>query len=166
MPSQPPGCRSRRCRRRKRTPCIALPMLSPAAISTNSCTTMHPCRAGLVQIPWMKWIACPSAWGEVRQRVQLFLAGAPVVVGRPVTRQLLHRLELHALRRIADGLSFWSLGRHDASTEVVQLLFGDIHAEGDGSRGRRRALLRQWSWSAGDLPSPLLRVRALITAPS
>ena len=37
---------------------------------------------------------------ELRQRVQRCLASAPVVVGRPVTRELLHRRERHALRVI------------------------------------------------------------------
>ena len=36
---------------------------------------------------------------ELRQGVQLRLALAPVVVRRPVARELLHRRELHALRR-------------------------------------------------------------------
>ena len=36
---------------------------------------------------------------ELRQRVQLRLDLAPVVLGRPVARELLHRRELHALRR-------------------------------------------------------------------
>ena len=38
---------------------------------------------------------------ELRQRVQPRLDLAPVVVGRPVARELLHRRELHALRCVA-----------------------------------------------------------------
>ena len=41
---------------------------------------------------------------ELRQGVQLRLALAPVVIGRPIARELLHRRELHALRLIRDGL--------------------------------------------------------------
>src|ERR1700739_431358 len=40
---------------------------------------------------------------EVRQGHQLSLARAPVVVRGPVTRQLLNRFQLHALRMIGDG---------------------------------------------------------------
>ena len=41
---------------------------------------------------------------ELRQGVQLRLALAPVVIGRPIAREFLHRRELHALRLIGDGL--------------------------------------------------------------
>src|SRR5918995_752892 len=102
---------------------------------------------------------------EVRQLLQLRLALAPVVIRRPVARQLLHRLELYALRRIADGLSLWPLRRHDALTEVVQLLFWDIQAE-----GTNRAVLSGRCYVSGlGLPGhfPLsLAVRAPINAPS
>ena len=37
---------------------------------------------------------------ELRQGVELRLALAPVVIGRPIARELLHRRELHALRFI------------------------------------------------------------------
>ena len=41
---------------------------------------------------------------ELRQGVQLRLALAPVVVRRPIARELLNRRERHALRLICDGL--------------------------------------------------------------
>jgi hypothetical protein len=40
---------------------------------------------------------------ELGMSVQLRLAPAPVVVGRPIPRDRLHEGELHALRRIGDG---------------------------------------------------------------
>ena len=53
--------------------------------------------------------------GELRERVQLRLDLAPVVVGRPVARELLHRGQLHALRSIRDEL----LARASASRRCV-----------------------------------------------
>ena len=59
---------------------------------------------------------------EVRQGVQLRLALAPVVVGRPVARELLHHREPHALRVVADRLALGPPGRVDAPPQVGELL--------------------------------------------
>ena len=40
---------------------------------------------------------------EVGERLEFCFAFAPVVVGAPVLRELLHRRELHALRRVGDS---------------------------------------------------------------
>src|SRR3712207_7652408 len=40
---------------------------------------------------------------ELRQRVKSLLGLAPVVIGRPLARELLHRRELYALRAIFDA---------------------------------------------------------------
>jgi len=39
---------------------------------------------------------------ELRERVQFRLAFAPIVIGPPITREVLSRRELHALRCIGD----------------------------------------------------------------
>ena len=43
---------------------------------------------------------------ELRQRIELRFDFAPVVIGRPISRELLHRRERHALRCIRDRLPF------------------------------------------------------------
>src|SRR4051812_20436369 len=57
---------------------------------------------------------------ELRLGIQLRLARAPVVLRRPIARELLNRRELHALRLICDGLLLGPLRGRDASTEVLQ----------------------------------------------
>src|SRR5215218_8871668 len=66
----------------------------------------------------------------VRYRLQLLLALAPVVLLRPVARELLHRRELHALREIFDGLLFGPARRRDAPPKVVEVLFRHVDLEG------------------------------------
>jgi hypothetical protein len=72
---------------------------------------------------------------ELRQRVELGLAPAPVVLGRPVAGELLHRGELHALRPICDELLARPPCGRDAPAEVVDLLVRDVDAEGADIRG-------------------------------
>ena len=67
---------------------------------------------------------------ELRQGVELRLALAPVVLRRPVARELLHRRELHALRLIRDGLLLGPPRRGDAPAQVGERLFRKVDAEG------------------------------------
>jgi hypothetical protein len=61
---------------------------------------------------------------EVRQGGQLGLAPAPVVLLRPVTRQLVdHRLP-HALRMIGDELAVGPVGGRQARAQRLQLRLG------------------------------------------
>src|ERR687898_2082702 len=67
---------------------------------------------------------------ELRQGFQLRLALAPVVICRPIAREFLHRRERHALGLICDGLLFGPLRGRDAATEVDEILFRNVDAEG------------------------------------
>ncbi len=67
---------------------------------------------------------------ELRQRVEFRLGLAPVVVGRPVAGELLHRRELHALRPIVDELLARPARRRDAPAQVVELLLRNVDVEG------------------------------------
>ena len=67
---------------------------------------------------------------ELRQRVELRLGLAPVVVGRPVARELLHRRQLDALRPICDELLAGPARRRDAPAQVVELLLRNLDVEG------------------------------------
>jgi hypothetical protein len=97
---------------------------------------------------------------ELRQRVQLRRAAAPVVFRRPVVREGAHRRELHALRLIIDRLPLGRPPRRDPPPEIRDRLFGHIdlkrpdgrirlHASGVGAHdlrpfwrvGRRRAVI-------------------------
>src|SRR3954451_8264267 len=66
---------------------------------------------------------------ELRERVELRLALAPVVVGRPIARELLQRCQLHALRPICDELLAWPPRGRDASTQVLELRLGSLDRE-------------------------------------
>jgi hypothetical protein len=66
---------------------------------------------------------------ELRQRVQSRLALAPVVLGRPVAGELLHRGELHALRAIVDELLRRQARRLDPVSQLSELLFGNLDLE-------------------------------------
>jgi hypothetical protein len=72
---------------------------------------------------------------ELRQRVQFRLALAPVVVGRPVARQLLQHRQLHALRPIADQLLVRPARRRDARTQRLDLRLGNLDRERPDRRG-------------------------------
>src|SRR6478736_5062066 len=58
---------------------------------------------------------------ELRQRVQSRLAPAPVVLGRPVARQVLYRRQLHTLRPIGDDFPSRPARRIDAAAHLVDL---------------------------------------------
>jgi hypothetical protein len=63
---------------------------------------------------------------ELRQRVQLGLDPAPVVLGRPKGREVLHGRELHALRLVIDRLPLGRPPRRDPPPKVDDRLFGNI----------------------------------------
>ena len=63
---------------------------------------------------------------EVRQRFQLRLAPAPVVLRRPIVREFLNRRELHALRCVGDRLTVGPPRRRDASAEICEFLLRNV----------------------------------------
>src|SRR5438046_3568542 len=67
---------------------------------------------------------------ELRQGVHPRLDLTPVVIGRPIGREFLHRGELHALRRITDRFPLRPLRRLDAPTEIVERRLRSGEAEG------------------------------------
>ena len=71
---------------------------------------------------------------EVRQRVQLRLAFAPVVVRRPVACRVLHQLQRHTLRVVAHCLSLGPPCRTYAPAHVVERLLRKTDAERTNSR--------------------------------
>ena len=79
---------------------------------------------------------------EVREGVQFLLAFAPVVLGRPVAREFLHRRQGHALRLICDRLLLGPTHRRDAPAEVVQGLVGNVNVERADLGGTRPLLAR------------------------
>ena len=77
---------------------------------------------------------------ELRKGVQLRFDLAPVIFGRPVARQRLGGRELHALRRVCDGLPFRKLGRVNAPAEFGQVRFpGHSHGMGEWRSCQRPA---------------------------
>ena len=68
---------------------------------------------------------------EVRQGVQPRLDLAPVVLGRPIARELLNRRELHALRVIRDGFPLGPSRRRDAPAQFVDVRLRKV--DGDGA---------------------------------
>ena len=58
---------------------------------------------------------------ELRQRVQSCLAAAPVVLGRPVAREVLYRRQLHTLRAIVNQFPGRPARRIDAAAQLVDL---------------------------------------------
>src|ERR671917_373158 len=77
--------------------------------------------------------------GEVRDGVQPRLALAPVVLGRPVAREVLHERERHALRVVLDGLPLGKARRAEARPQVLEFRVGDLDLEGSDRRLARRA---------------------------
>ena len=67
---------------------------------------------------------------ELRQRVELRFGLAPVVLGRPVTSELLHRRQLDALRPVSDELLAGPARRGDAPAQIVHLLLWNPQEEG------------------------------------
>src|SRR5690348_975615 len=66
---------------------------------------------------------------ELRQAVELRLDPAPVVISLPVARQLFHRRQLHALRRIVDVFLFGPTSSGNASTQIVECGEWEVDAE-------------------------------------
>ena len=66
---------------------------------------------------------------ELRQRLQSRLDRAPVVVGRPVASERLHRRELHALGPVVHQFARRPPHRGDATPEIVQGVLRHVHLE-------------------------------------
>ena len=92
---------------------------------------------------------------ELRKRVEPRLGLAPVVVGRPVAGELLHRRQLHALRPVVDELLAGPASRGDAPAQVVELLVRNLDVEranvGGGIGGAHSDL--RWLVRAGAMTS-------------
>jgi hypothetical protein len=71
-----------------------------------------------------------DAGHKLRQRVQLRLALAPVIVGRPVAGEFLDRGQLHALRPVADQLFAGQARGGDAPAQVGDRVVGHVDSEG------------------------------------
>ena len=67
---------------------------------------------------------------ELRQGVQPRLHLAPVVLRRPVARDVLHQRERDALRIVRDGLFLGPLRGGNAPAEVLKLGLGHVDGEG------------------------------------
>ena len=67
---------------------------------------------------------------ELRQRVQLRLGLAPVVLGFPVTGELLDRRQLNALGPICDQLLGGPARPGDAVAQLGELLFRNVDVKG------------------------------------
>ena len=78
----------------------------------------------------MKWMSSSVDLGhELGQGVEFRLALAPVVVSRPVAREVLERRERHALRRVGDGLLLWPSRGVDAPPQLGEFRFRHIHTK-------------------------------------
>jgi hypothetical protein len=66
---------------------------------------------------------------EVRQVVQLRLAFAPVVVGRPVPREILHHRQRRALRVVGDRLDLGPPGRVHAAAQIGEFRLRETDLE-------------------------------------
>src|SRR5215510_2945663 len=80
---------------------------------------------------------------EVRDCFEFRLAFAPVVIGAPIARELLHRGELHALRPIENRFALRPLSGVDASAQVGKFGIGKIELKRTNS-GRVSSLFRGW----------------------
>jgi hypothetical protein len=67
---------------------------------------------------------CYELWVGTQLRLDL----APVVIGRPIVRELLHSRELDSLRRITDRFPLRPLRRGDTPTEVRESLVRNLDA--------------------------------------
>src|SRR3954447_2307189 len=74
---------------------------------------------------------------ELRQGVQPGRAPLPVVVGRPVAREILHRRERHALRVVVDGLPLGPARCRDTPAEVLEGFVRKVDVEGPDLGGAR-----------------------------
>jgi hypothetical protein len=71
---------------------------------------------------WMKWISSPSISAMNCGSALSFASHPPpVVVARPVARELLHQRERHALRIVGDRLALGPPGRVDAPAQLGEL---------------------------------------------
>ena len=104
-----------------------------------SCSTIEPGQpwqttsgsaSSCFERTWMKWMSSPSiSVMKFGQGVQPRLALAPVVLGRPVAREVLHERERHALRVVLDGLLLGPARRGDARPQVLEIRLGDLDRE-------------------------------------
>src|SRR5580704_4652663 len=67
---------------------------------------------------------------ELRKGVQLRFHLSPVIIGRPIVRQLPHSRELDALRRITDDLYVRPPCCRYAPTEFNELVFWNVDVKG------------------------------------
>ena len=89
---------------------------------------------------------------ELRQGVEPGLRLSPIVVGAPVTDQILERCELNPLRIVIDGLSAWPSRSVDALAQIDQTVLRNVDAEGSdfSALAGVSEIRRQQSHSAGD----------------
>src|SRR5262249_18266085 len=71
-----------------------------------------------------------NAGDELRQRIQLRFRLPPVVIGRPIARELLHGRQRHALRLVGDSLLLGPLRGRNAPSKVIELGLGGVEGEG------------------------------------
>src|SRR5712671_310627 len=72
---------------------------------------------------------------EGREGIQFRLTLAPIIVCRPISRELLHRRELHALRCIGDSFPLRPPGCFYAPAQFGKFRFGNIDMEGTDCGG-------------------------------
>ena len=115
----------------------------------HPCVTISGSASSCWERTWMKWMSSPSI--SVMKFGSAFSFAshlAPVVVGRPVARELLHRRERHALRVVGDRLALGPPGRVDAPAQIGELLLGEADLERADSGAVTASLQRQWRTSA------------------
>ncbi len=66
---------------------------------------------------------------EVRQRIELRLALAPIVISRPMAREVLNHRERHALRVVGDSLPVRPSRCLDPSPQVDELRFRHMYVQ-------------------------------------
>ena len=88
---------------------------------------------------------------KLGKRVQPRLDLAPVILGRPIIGELLHRRQLHALAGVGDRLAVGPAGRLDAPLEVGQIFVRGMKFERPDRRvlaDRFRRCRRDDAWEA------------------
>src|SRR3954452_22394837 len=123
-------------------PCAVGSVSGPTVSSSSTTEPGHPCvmisgsACSCGDFTWMKWMSTASiSVVNCGSAFKPCFALAPVVRGRPVAGELLHRGELDALRAILDELLARPPCGRDAPAEVVDLLVRDVDAEGADMRG-------------------------------
>ncbi len=113
---------------------------------------------------WMKWISTPSiSVVNCGSALSLCSTSPEVVVRHPVARELLQRLELHALRAVFDEFLGGPARRLDAPAHVVDSLLGNLDVEVPDLGGVRRLFGHDrhlWILLGGD--GGLVTARSLI----